>query len=109
MSYSELLKDPRWQKKRLEILDRDNFTCTVCGDSRETLHVHHKRYSGSPWDSSNEDLSTLCRWCHEQESGRGSIIGTIELPVTSSPFNEKRFQKAVSWLRDECIRIKERR
>ena len=25
--YSKLLQDPRWQKKRLEIMQRDNFTC----------------------------------------------------------------------------------
>jgi hypothetical protein len=25
--YSKKLKHPRWQKKRLEILDRDKFTC----------------------------------------------------------------------------------
>ena len=32
MGYSEKLKDPRWQKKRLEILERDNFRCQYCGD-----------------------------------------------------------------------------
>jgi 5-methylcytosine-specific restriction endonuclease McrA len=28
--YSEKLRDPRWQKKRLEIFQRDNFICQNC-------------------------------------------------------------------------------
>lgn len=30
--YSQKLLDPRWQRKRLEILQRDDFTCQVCSD-----------------------------------------------------------------------------
>lgn len=40
--YSQLLKDPRWQKKRLEILDRDDWKCTHCEAEHKTLHVHHR-------------------------------------------------------------------
>jgi len=29
-SYYELLKHPKWQKKRLEILQRANFECVKC-------------------------------------------------------------------------------
>lgn len=65
-TYSEKLKDPRWQKKRLEILSRDNFTCTKCGDDKSTLHVHHEAYrSGNPWEISSSLLRTLCELCHE--------------------------------------------
>ena len=32
MNYSEQLKSPKWQKKRLEIMQRDKFTCQLCGD-----------------------------------------------------------------------------
>ena len=65
-TYSDLLKDPRWQKKRLEILNRDNWTCQECGDTEETLHVHHKSYKGSdPWDTPDSDLITYCQSCHE--------------------------------------------
>lgn len=42
--YSEKLKDPRWQKKRLEILNRDEFACRFCGDNKSTLNVHHISY-----------------------------------------------------------------
>lgn len=42
--YAEMLKEPRWQKRKTEILSRDNFTCQLCGDTENTLHVHHKYY-----------------------------------------------------------------
>jgi len=29
LSYSDTLKNPLWQKKRLEILSRDKFTCQL--------------------------------------------------------------------------------
>lgn len=56
--------DPRWQRLRLEVMQRDDFTCCKCGRSTETLNVHHKRYSGEIWESPQEDLQTLCESCH---------------------------------------------
>jgi hypothetical protein len=34
MSYADLLKDRRWQKKRLEVLDAADLKCESCGWSR---------------------------------------------------------------------------
>lgn len=77
-SYSELLKDPRWQKKRLEILNRDKFECRCCGRDDKTLQVHHIIYETGrkPWEYNNDDLITLCEFCHEtwgllDKSGHG--------------------------------------
>jgi len=66
-TYKDKLKDPRWQKKRLEILSRDNFTCTKCNDDKSELHVHHNWYIEglSPWDYQNKYLSSLCKYCHK--------------------------------------------
>lgn len=66
MTYSEKLKDPRWQKRRLEIMSRDDFTCRNCSDSTKTLNVDHKIYRKGlePWEYSDEDLWTLCEDCH---------------------------------------------
>lgn len=64
MTYLEKLKDPRWQKKRLEILNRDEFRCVHCSDTETTLHVHHKKYTNEPWDAPNKDLETVCEHCH---------------------------------------------
>lgn len=56
--------DPRWQKKRLEILNRDNWQCVACGDGTNTLHVHHADYHGELWDTPDDMLQTLCEKCH---------------------------------------------
>lgn len=65
--YSELLKHPKWQKKRLEILTRDSYQCQCCFDRETTLVVHHKRYdrNKNPWEYDNSDLITLCEDCHK--------------------------------------------
>lgn len=69
LSYSEKLKDPRWQRKRLEILQRDNWACQICGSSHSTLMVHHRWYQRGfhPWEYPNNSLITLCEECHEGE------------------------------------------
>lgn len=67
-TYVEKLKDPRWQKKRLEVLNRDNFTYQRCRDATNTLHVHHKAYHGDPWETPLDLLVTLCCDCHYAES-----------------------------------------
>lgn len=68
MTYREKLLDPRWQRKRLEILNRANFSCELCGDASKTLHVHHGYYERGlePWDYENETLRCLCDSCHEK-------------------------------------------
>lgn len=70
-NYSDLLKDPRWQKKRLQIFERDKFTCTECLSTENTLHVHHKKYEygKSPWDYDDKYLVTICEACHGVEEG----------------------------------------
>jgi hypothetical protein len=66
-TYSEKLKHPKWQKKRLEVMKRDKFRCKLCGEEEKTLHVHHKKYlkNSDPWDCENSNLITLCEYCHE--------------------------------------------
>lgn len=67
MNYSEKLRDPRWQKKRLEILQRDNWCCQACRDSKNTLHVHHMAYmADDPWDEDPLCLITICEACHSK-------------------------------------------
>lgn len=66
MDYGELLKDPRWQRKRLEAMQADKFTCQICFRSDKPLNVHHKKYiSGAmPWEYDTSYLITLCEDCH---------------------------------------------
>lgn len=75
-SYSQKLKSPKWQKKRLEVLSRDEFKCTLCGNDQLTLHVHHHSYekTRNPWDSPLEELTTYCHVCHEMVEHLNSIF-----------------------------------
>lgn len=77
--YFAKLKDPRWQRKRLEILQRDKFHCLICGDGLTELHVHHLYYvtGREPWDYPMSSLQTLCKPCHRQQkeqSEEGSVV-----------------------------------
>ncbi len=66
-TYIEQLNDPRWQRKRLEIMERDNFACSCCGTTFLKLNVHHLYYLKGlkPWEYDNEAMVTLCDSCHE--------------------------------------------
>ncbi|TKS61487.1 MAG: hypothetical protein EWM72_00626 [Nitrospira sp.] len=42
--YLKQFKDPRWQKMRLQVFNRDEFACQICFGTESTLHVHHRYY-----------------------------------------------------------------
>src|SRR5688572_8092639 len=69
MTYSDKLKNPLWQKKRLRIFERDDWTCFCCGRQTETLHVHHLFYLPdlNPWEYDDNFLITYCEYCHNTE------------------------------------------
>lgn len=69
MNYRQKLLDPRWQKKRLSIFERDNWKCSMCDSEDSTLHAHHVyyEYGSDPWDYPDYALITLCAACHDQE------------------------------------------
>lgn len=70
MNYQEQIESPLWQKKRLEILNRDNFTCQICLDTKTQLHVHHKYYDKTwktmAWEYPDDAYKTLCSDCHSE-------------------------------------------
>lgn len=75
MSYAEQLRDPRWQKKRLEIMERDGWACRRCSATTKTLNVHHIAYfpRTEPWNHPSHMLITLCEDDHkEEENGKSS-------------------------------------
>jgi hypothetical protein len=67
MEYSKKLQNPNWQRKRLEILQRDNFKCILCNSDNKELHVHHRWYQFGKniWDYPDNCFETLCFECHE--------------------------------------------
>ena len=100
--YSEKLLDPRWQRKRLGVLERADWKCECCGDSEETLHVHHLIYSGEPWDAPLENLECLCESCHTFREEFNEITGTRSRISTRLCFRFLRFS-AVAQKKPEVI------
>jgi len=68
-SYPKKLRHPLWQKKRLEILNRDGWKCACCKEDQEMLFVHHivYHYKAKPWEYDNSELITFCDKCHKFE------------------------------------------
>lgn len=91
-TYKEQLLNPRWQKKRLEIMKRDKFSCKICKDQETTLHIHHKIYKNnlSPWEYENSELVTLCEHCHLE-------VTDIMKENQSVNFNDIKIYKSSNW------------
>ena len=90
-SYNELLRDPRWQKKRLKILERDGWACRRCGDKEEMLNVHHECYEKGkdPCEYSDATLTTLCETCHGWITSSAKLFRTMVSFAVSSPVVEE--------------------
>jgi 5-methylcytosine-specific restriction endonuclease McrA len=69
MNYADKLKDPRWQRKRLEVMERAGWKCQLCDEKDHELHVHHPRYirGRELWEYDN--LICLCSKCHDRHHG----------------------------------------
>lgn len=80
-TYSEKLKDPRWQKKRLEILERYEWKCKLCRRSDLELHIHHKEYKSSrqPWEYEDNNFVSLCKICHKIVESRKDEYTVVEV------------------------------
>jgi hypothetical protein len=63
----EKYKDPRWQRRRLEVMQNANFCCEGCASAEKSLNVHHKFYrrGRDPWQYNDYELMCLCEECHE--------------------------------------------
>lgn len=80
MTYKEQLTDPRWQKKRLQILERDKWACQICSDTTTQLQVHHKKYDyfKMAWEYPDYVYQTLCKDCHSAITNHINEYGNVE-------------------------------
>jgi hypothetical protein len=72
--YSSKLRDPRWQRKRLEIFEAAGWVCEHCSEETKELHAHHLIYKKghSPWEYEDGEIIALCKDCH------GMVTGLID-------------------------------
>ena len=68
MSYSDLLKHPEWQKKRLELMKARGWSCSICTDTSSNLQIHHLYYKRDslPWEYPDNAFQVVCSLCHEK-------------------------------------------
>jgi 5-methylcytosine-specific restriction endonuclease McrA len=87
MTYSEKLRDPRWQKKRLEIFNRDGWQCAFCSAKDKNLQVHHVLYSKiEPWEYPDYLYQTLCCDCHkERQELTDKIVSALRIAIKDVP------------------------
>jgi hypothetical protein len=93
-TYREMLRDPRWQKVRLDVMARDGWACVWCGDKRSNLQVHHRKYGAwgtKPWESPTEHLVTACERCHEFVS-----TGSVRLQEMTKDLDPRQTQVALA-------------
>lgn len=71
MTYSEQLKSPKWQKRRLQVLEAAGWKCCNCHKEDRQLQVHHGAYLRGVdlWDYPPEMFHVLCDKCHKKVSG----------------------------------------
>jgi len=80
-TYADKLKDPRWQKKRLEILNQNDFICQLCYEEGKTVNVHHLFYlpNHQPWEYPNFCYMVLCDDCHRDNDLDETFLQLIGL------------------------------
>lgn len=88
-TYSEKLRDPRWQKMRLLVMERDGFRCRQCNAKDKTLNVHHLIYEKGkePWECGPEVLVTLCEDCHSGVEDRTNKILMAQIACRIHPLH----------------------
>ncbi len=66
ITYSEKLRDKRWQDKRNAVKEKADFKCQDCGNHKN-LEVHHCYYKFGlePWQYPIDSLRCLCSNCHK--------------------------------------------
>ena len=84
MTYKDQLQRPEWQRKRLEIMERDEWTCCLCNSKTNQLNVHHLYYDNELrlWEYDDEVMVTVCASCHKNiHKDLNKIFGLVAFEV----------------------------
>lgn len=103
MTYSEKLRSPHWQKKRLFILERDGWKCLFCGSTEKTLNVHHVVYRRiDPWEYPDDLYQTLCEPCHKvRQELTDKTVDALRIAIKNIP--TERLTKVAQFLCERAM------
>ena len=93
------LKSGKWQKLRIQILDRDGWQCALCNRPADTVdHIYPRVKGGDMWALDN--LQSLCKSCNSRKGGRffsqqatPPVFFKPSLPETTSTVPDSPFNK----------------
>jgi hypothetical protein len=61
--YQAYIRSAKWRRRAERIKKRDHYQCRTCLENSQ-LEVHHRTYERL-YHEHDDDLITLCSWCHE--------------------------------------------
>ena len=74
--YYMYLFSKEWKARRTLVLSRDNYKCTSCG--KKAHSIHHLTYKNI-FNEPLEDLTSLCKSCHEKVHGIAEAVDVAEM------------------------------
>lgn len=108
-SYSQKLRDPRWQRKSKLVKERAGWQCQDCGgaDRLETHHCYYTQMSSGhePWEYPLSALRCLCHNCHELRTKSESRMRAYLARLTTGQLNALRsgLDNAFYWFEQEAV------
>jgi hypothetical protein len=80
LNYIEKLRDPRWQRRRLECFQSAGWKCERCHSGTKPLNAHHRQYrpGREPWEYELGELVCLCEDCHAERHGLRETDGLLK-------------------------------
>lgn len=74
-----------WDRKKLEILERDGYRCYLCGGRAVTVdHILNRARGGTDCD---DNLAAICVACHRRKTAREAARGRAEGVGRSDPYH----------------------
>ena len=91
--------DYGWSSRREAILNRDSYTCQICGKKHTRLEVHHIIFRSQGGTDDENNLITLCEDCHS-----GAHDGKIVLTKKPKKINLK-YATHMSIIRSQLLKV----
>jgi hypothetical protein len=108
-TYSQKLRDARWQKKADMVKKRANNQCQDCAASGK-LEAHHCYYTSmregyEPWEYPLSALRALCRECHAERERAEVRLRAFAASLTRHQLDALRpaIDHAIYWYKTDAV------